>query len=100
VGLEILPFIHSVSNRHIVLIDVNNIHNKGPTALISMGGGDRSINQFIAPSIESFLSQHLDKLSTDWYFSTRGELEMFPANPLNNKGSVTVTNGVKVEACG
>jgi hypothetical protein len=56
-----------VRQRHTVFVDVNNIFNRGSTALISMGGGDRSI----APSIENYLTDHLNKLRNNWFFTLR-----------------------------
>ena len=68
--------------------------------MISLGGEDRSKAHFIAPNILSFLRDHYNKLSTNWYFDRREEIESFPNDPLSQGayGSVTVTNGVKIEA--
>jgi hypothetical protein len=64
-----------------------------------MGGGDRSIVHYIAPSIESYLTDHLNKLRNDWFFTLRKQIECFPSNPTQNFGSLTITNGIKIEAC-
>ena len=64
-----------------------------------MGGGDRSKVHYIAPSMENFLTDHFEKLRNGWFFTDRGEIESFPSNPVNNRGSTTITNGLKIEAC-
>lgn len=49
-------------------------------------------------SIEEYLRNHLNKLRSNYYFTGRGEVECLPENPELGGGSVTKTNGVKIEA--
>ena len=65
-----------------------------------MGGGDRSKVLLCARSFEEYLEKHFDKLKANWYYSKRGTIEFFPADPRTNRGSVTITNGVRIEAVG
>lgn len=67
--------------------------------MISMGGNKSKV-LVLARSIEEYLRDHYDKLRSNYYYNGRGELECMPTNPLNGNGSVTTTNGVRIEAVG
>lgn len=49
-------------------------------------------------SLESYLLNQYNLLRTDDFWMKDGEIFIFRRNPLNYFGSVTVTNGIKVEA--
>lgn len=54
----------------------------------------------VADTIEAYLEDHYKKLKEKHYYNLRGELELFPANPLSlgANGSSCITKGIKVEA--
>lgn len=55
IGIKIFPVMHTKSNRHSIHCDVYNHYNRGPGALISFGGNDRSKGHCIATSYIGFL---------------------------------------------
>ena len=97
---RLLPFLHTTGYRHSVFVDAENMFGRGPNALVSWGGPDRTLCHVISDSIVDFLSDHLAKLQNQFYFNQKGQIESFPADPLQFGGSVTVTNGVRIEAVG
>jgi hypothetical protein len=66
--------------------------------LISQGGDNGHKGHVIARNILSYLENHYYKLQSDYFFEGRGSIEGFCGKPLLARGSVTVTNGVKIEA--
>lgn len=53
---------------------------------------------YLAPSIEDLFTRHYFNLKNDKYFNDNGELSVFKKNPIDNFGSITITNGIMVEA--
>lgn len=68
--------------------------------LISYGGDDKSHGHIIAKDIVSYLEDHYQKLLANYYFNGRGKIEAFSQQPHLVNGSVTITNGIKIEAVG
>jgi hypothetical protein len=89
---------HINRNKYIVYLDTGNIVGCGHGALIEQGGEDFSIVRVLAPSILSFVESHYQRLKSDFYMSKRQLIEGYSNKPLLVKGSVTVTNGIKIEA--
>ena len=84
-----------------IFVDCEQRLGRGPNALVSWGGPDRSKCMIISDSLLHFLEDHVEKLSSRYYsYLPRNRLEAFPANPLSQYGSVTVSNenGVRIEA--
>jgi len=100
VGITVLPFLHTQRYRHTVYIDAENTFGEGHNALISNGGPDRSMVQVLSKSIVDFLEDYQRKLESNWYNIQNGQIESFPrvANAEGAFGSVTTTNGIRIEA--
>ena len=52
----------------------------------------------IAPSLLAFLEGHLNKLRQNNFFDGRGRVEGFAGEPSHVRGSMTITEGIKIEA--
>lgn len=78
-------------------MDLNNYFGRGPNAILSITGTDKSQALFIAPSIESYLSKHCQLLKEDRLYVHDGEIQSFFRDPLENFGSVSVQNGIRIE---
>mmetsp|Transcript_237 Transcript_237/g.240 ORF Transcript_237/g.240 Transcript_237/m.240 type:complete len:144 (+) Transcript_237:286-717(+) len=74
---------------------------EGPCALVSNGGPDRSVVHIISKSITAYLTQHYERLRTNWYYTGKGVVEAYPrvASSEGAFGSCTSTKGLKIEAC-
>jgi hypothetical protein len=97
-GTRHLPFFHQIGMPSVAVIDTENHCGFGPRAILQLSM-DRKKALFLHRSIEEFLQDHLQKLSSNWYSNLKGGvIEPFarvPSDALAN-GSVTVTRGVKV----
>jgi hypothetical protein len=96
--VETLPFLHTTGYRHSAFVDVNNLYGLGHNAIISWGGPDRKKSHVLASSIIEYLETHRNRLLSNYFYNQKGFIEGFPADPRLRHGSVTVSNGVKVEA--
>ena len=68
-------YVYRRSNNRIlntVNIDVTNSAGFGDNALFSIGEEDRSQCQVLSKSIDDYLEDHIQKLSSDWFFNGRG----------------------------
>ena len=68
-------YVYRRSNNRIlntVNIDVTNSAGFGHNALFSIGEEDRSQCQVLSKSIDDYLEDHIQKLSSDWFFNGRG----------------------------
>ena len=93
-----LPFLHTKNYKHYVHIDALNEFGRGHGALISQGGDNGHKGHIIAENILTFLEHHYQRLTSDYFFNGRGTIEGFCGKPELARGSVTVTNGVRIEA--
>lgn len=96
--MVILPIIHTMGYRHCVYLDVENKFGRGNNTLISLGGQDKKYCQIIGTSLLGYLEGYCERVKNDFYVCFRDRIEGFPKDPRVWGGSVTVTNGVKVEA--
>lgn len=96
-GLKCFPFTHTNKYRQCNFVDLNNYFGRGPNAILSITGTDKSQALFIAPSIESYLSKHCQLLKEDRLFVHQGEIQSFYKDPLENFGSVSIQNGIRIE---
>jgi hypothetical protein len=78
-------------------VDLNNYFGKGCNAILSITGTDKTFALFVAPSIEAYLTKHYNLLKEDKLFVHNGEIQSFLRNPLDNYGSVSVSNGIRIE---
>ena len=93
---------HTKNYKHSIILDYSGITENGIGCLVSWGGPDRSMTQVIAKDLMTFLEDHYNKLSADFFFSGNGKLESFcrgKPNPSFKNASVATTNGIIVEAC-
>ena len=99
VGETLLPVMQLSRNMRSVEQDVTKKFGRGPRALI-LTGQDFRKSLFLAPSIKTYLQQHVNRLKNNWYVTRKGFVETYadmPDAPGAN-GSVTVTNGVRIRA--
>ena len=66
--------------------------------MYSVTGVDKSNLIYVAASIEEYLAQYYDILRNDRLFVHDGEISAFRSDPTEICGSVTITQGIKVEA--
>ncbi|CDW87006.1 UNKNOWN [Stylonychia lemnae] len=96
-GIKGFPFTHTNRYRQCNFIDLNNTFGMGNNTVFSMAGTDKSHVLLIAPNIETYLSRHYSLLKDDNLFIHNGEIHQFTKNPLVNNGSVSTSNGLKIE---
>jgi hypothetical protein len=96
--LRALPIFHINSYRLLAFVDYNNQFGKGPNAIFSMNGLDKSTALLISPSIEALFEKHYEYLKNDSYYIHDDELTIWKNDPLIFGGSKAESHGIIVEA--
>lgn len=96
-GIKCFPFTHTNKYRQCNFVDLNNYFGKGCNSVLSITGTDKTHALYVAPSIEAYLARHYQLLKDDNLFVHNGEIHSFLRNPLDNHGSVSVSNGIRIE---
>jgi hypothetical protein len=89
---------HTNRYRQASFVDINNLLGRGPNAVYSITGCDKSNVLCLAPTLQDFLENHYQTLVEDRYFMQNNEITGFRKIPREIGGSTTATQGIQVEA--
>jgi hypothetical protein len=96
--LKVIPVMHTLGYRHLIYLDTLNVFGCGPNAMISFSVRDKSKCQVLSTNFTDYLVDLAYKFESGYFFSHDGILHTFPANVTREGGSVTITEGLKIEA--
>ncbi|CDW76718.1 UNKNOWN [Stylonychia lemnae] len=97
-GILGFPFTHTNRYRQVTFIDNMNQFGRGCNAIYSVQGVDRTQAMYVFDSPETYLTLHYNVLKGDKLWCNEGEISVFRKDPKDFFGSVTVTNGIQVQA--
>jgi hypothetical protein len=82
---------HTNRYRQASFVDINNLLGRGPNAIFSITGCDKSNLLCLAPSLKDYLENHYQTMLEDRYFMQNNEITAFRKMPMEIGGSTTVT---------
>lgn len=97
-GIKAFPITHINRYRNCEFVDLNNEIGLGHNHVYSITGVDKTHVLSYGVELKTYLELYKNCLEYQKFNVHNGEITPFMTNPRESDGSVTITNGIKVEA--